>query len=326
MNSELTLTLPGLSRGARYLIGVSGGRDSTALLHALTADGFDSLIVCHLNHGLRGAAGAGDARFVAALAKRLGLEAVIEKTDVAQMAAKRGQSIETAARAARYEFFARVARVRRCHSLFLAHHADDQVETFLFNLFRGAGRAGLGGISPDCERLVFPTTGKTRHCAGVRLRLLRPMLGVWRREIDGYIAAHGLRYREDASNLSLEHTRNRIRHDLLPVVETVFGRDVCPAVWRAAEILRAEDEWLEGLALAEPARELAVPELRSQPLAQQRRRILDWLRRQGVPNAGFEEVEAVRSLIHGERAKVNLPGNWHARRREKRLFLERETR
>jgi tRNA(Ile)-lysidine synthase len=321
----LNLNLSGFSRSARYLIGVSGGRDSVALLHALRAAGVESLTVCHLNHGLRRAAAAGDARFVAALAKRLGLETEIEKADVAQRAATRGQSIETAARAARYEFFARVARKRRCHNLFLAHHADDQVETFLFNLFRGTGRAGLGAINPDCERLIPTATGTTapRSAAGVRLRLLRPMLGIWRREIDGYIAAHRLRYREDASNLSPDHTRNRIRHELLPIVETVFGRDVRPAVWRAAEILRAEEEWLAGLAGVEVSEELAVPELRSQPVAQQRRRILDWLRRQGVPDTSFEQVETVRSLLQGEHAKVNLPGNWHARRREKRLFLER---
>jgi len=187
------------------------------------------------------------------------------------------------------------------------------VETFVFNLFRGTGRAGLGGMRPDSERTI----------EGVRLRLLRPMLSIWREEIDRYVSQNRLKFREDASNVSLAHTRNRIRHELLPVLEKLFGRNVRPAVWRTAEILRAEDEWLSQLAAGEfeEIEELAVPELKAQPVAQQRRRILAWLRLHSVPNVGFEQVEAVRSLLEGPRAKVNLPGNWHARRREKKLFI-----
>lgn len=315
--SGLNLELDHLSRTARYLVGVSGGRDSIALLHGLLDAGFKRLIVCHLNHGLRGRAAAADARFVATLAVELGLELESEKIDVAALAKESGQSLETAARNARYACFAQVARKRRCRSLLLAHHADDQAETFLFNLFRGTGRAGLGGMSPDSERTF----------EGIRLRLLRPMLGIWRREIDAYIKDRKLRFREDASNQETEFTRNRIRHDLLPVLDRIFARDVRGAVWRTAVILRAEEEWLTTLAGEETGAELAVVELRGQPVAQQRRRILAWLRRNAVPDAGFEEVESVRSLLEsgGKRApaKVNLPGNWHARRREKRLFLER---
>lgn len=315
----LQLDLPPLSRTARYLVGVSGGRDSVALLHALVEAGFRRLIVCHLNHALRGRAAAADAKFVRALAARLGLEALVEKTDVARLAKETGQSIETAARQARYAFFARVARERRCRTLFLAHHAGDQVETFLFNLFRGTGRAGLGGMGRE----------SFREESGVRLRLLRPMLGIWRSEIDGYLHARRLRFREDASNSTPEFTRNRIRHDLLPVLEQVFGRDVRGAVWRAAEILREEEAWLSHLtevAGESPAEEMALPLLKKQPSALQRRRIMAWLRQNGVPNAGFREVETVRSMLEAATdapAKINLPGNWHARRRAKRLFLEK---
>jgi len=312
--SGLNLDLDNLSRTARYLVGVSGGRDSVVLLHALLEAGFRRLVVCHLNHGLRGRAAAADARFVGALAARLGLECESERVDVARLATEAGESIETTARNARYAFFACVARKRRCRALFLAHHAGDQVETFLFNLFRGAGRAGLGGMSPESERTVD----------GVRLRLLRPMLGVWREEIDVYIRERALTFREDKSNQEVEFTRNRIRHELFPVLERVFGRDVRRAVWRTAVILRAEEEWLAALAGEETGAELGL--LRKMPLAQQRRRILAWLRKNGVPGVGFDQVETVRSLLAtGSRipAKVNLPGNWHARRRAKRLFLER---
>ncbi len=318
--SVLPLDCEGLSPTARYLVGVSGGRDSVALLHALIKAGFRRLIVCHLNHGLRGRAAAADARFVAALAAKLGLELASEKADVAALAKQSGQSLETAAREARYAFFARVARQRRCRALFLAHHAGDQVETFLFNLFRGAGRAGLGGMRRESERTVD----------GVRLRILRPMLGVWREAIDAYVRGHGLRFREDASNRTAAFTRNRIRKTLFPVLEEVFGRDVRQALWRASAILQAEEEWLAALAQQAGAEamgpELAMPLLQSQAVALQRRRILAWLRGNAIPNAGFDQVEAVRSLLEpGPRrpAKVNLPGGWHARRRAKRLFLER---
>ena len=314
--AEMHLELGALSRTARYLVGVSGGRDSVALLHALLEAGFKRLVVCHLHHGLRGRAAAADARFVAALAKRLGLECESERVDVARLAKEAGQSIETTARNTRYAFFARVARKRRCRALFLAHHADDQVETLLLNLFRGTGRAGLGGMSPDSVRTVD----------GVRLRLLRPMLGVWREEIDAYIAAHALQFREDESNRALDFTRNRVRHALLPVLERVFGRDVRGAVWRTAVILRAEEEWLAALAHEELGEEMGVAPLRKMPLAQQRRRIQAWLKKSGVPEVGFEQVETVRSLLapgQSAPAKVNLPGNWHARRRAGKLFLER---
>lgn len=310
----LHLKLDGVSCSTRYLVGVSGGRDSVALLHALLEAGFKRLIVCHLNHGLRGRAATGDAHFVQALAGKLGLECEMEKVDVTWLAVESGQSLETAAREARYAFFARVAKRRRCRTLFLGHHAGDQVETFLWNLFRGSGRAGLGGMSMEFIRKVD----------GVQLRLLRPLLGVWRKEIDIYLKNRGLRFREDESNQDTEFTRNRIRHELIPVLEQVFGRNVSGAVWRAATILREEEDWLAEIIGTEKEAELAVPVLREQPVAQQRRRILAWLRRNGVPELGFDQVEAVRSLLTVEGpAKINLPGNQHARRKSKRLFLEK---
>src|SRR5688500_7389193 len=129
------------------LIGVSGGRDSVALLHALRARGFEKLVVCHLDHGLRPES-AEDARFVARLGEEHGCEAVIARQDVAARAKRRRQSLETAGREARYGLFAQVARNRDCPRLFLAHHADDQVETLLFNLFRGAAMSGLAAMRP----------------------------------------------------------------------------------------------------------------------------------------------------------------------------------
>jgi tRNA(Ile)-lysidine synthase len=147
----------------RYLIGVSGGRDSVALLHQLLRAGYRRLIVCHLDHQLRGRASKIDAAFVRQLAKRNKLHIEIESANVKALAARSKQSIETAGRTARYEFFARVARRRRCRTLFLAHHADDLVETFLLNLFRGAGPVGFGGMREIA----------TRKVSGVDLQIVR---------------------------------------------------------------------------------------------------------------------------------------------------------
>ena len=294
----------------RYLIGVSGGRDSVALLHLLAGLGYRKLIVCHLNHRLRGRSSDADARFVERLAAKFGFPCATGREEVAARAEKNRESIETAARNARHDFFKRVAREKKCASIFLAHHADDQVETFLFNLFRGAGSAGLGSMRVE-----------TRHGS---LRVIRPMLGVWRSEIDAYAAAHRLKFREDASNTDPAHQRNRMRHQIIPMLEKEFGREIRKSVWRSADILSAENEWLESLVEPTP-RELPVPELRKLPVAAQRRLILSWLKKLKVPNAGFREVERVRDLAAGDGspAKINLPGDLHARRRAKKIFIEK---
>lgn len=303
----------GFSPEERCLIGVSGGRDSVALLHQLHAAGFRELIVCHLDHALR-AASAADARFVEKLAAKLDYTFVLQREDVATLAKERKKSLETTAREARLSFFAHVAREHDCPRLFLAHHADDQVETLLFNLFRGTGAAGLSGMSPMSTRVID----------GVTLQISRPLLGTWREEIDAYVLRHKLAFVEDDSNSDRKFTRNRLRHEIIPVLEQAFGREIRRAIWRSAEILRAEDELFADL-LGDIPPELPVPALAAEPIAIQRRRLRAWLKLQGVADVGFEEVEAVRGLLKGRTAKANLPRGWHARRRAKRLFLEHPT-
>ena len=299
--------------GERCLIGVSGGRDSVALLHMLLGAGFKKLTVCHLDHGLRDE-GREDARFVEALAERHGLKLASARVNVAALAKRKKLSLETAAREARYAFFARVARTEKCPRLFLAHHADDQAETFLFNLFRGSAAAGLAAMRPLATRTV----------GSVTLQIARPLLGMWREKIDAYIAAHALAFSEDASNADPRHTRNRMRHEIIPAIERALGRDIRRAVWRAAEILRDENDFLASLPeLRDLPETLETSALRAQPVALQRRVIHAWLRTQRVAEIGFAEVEAIRSLLAGHRAKVNLPGGLHARRRAGRIFLAR---
>ena len=254
-----------------------------------------------------------DAAFVKRLAQRLGLPILSARADVRGLAREQKLSIETAARQARYSFFAQAARQTRCRTLVLAHHADDQVETFLFNLLRGGG-SGLGGMRPR----------SVREIDGVKLEILRPWLAVWRREIEAYVAREKIRYREDASNASIEHTRNRLRSRVIPMLAEQFGRDVRQSLWRAAEILGAQQDLLEQIPAPE-GEQLSVAALRPLPLALQRRAIHDWLRMHEVPQVSFRLVEDVRALLPpgAAAAKVNLPGDAFARRRAGILFVER---
>jgi tRNA(Ile)-lysidine synthase len=317
--------LRGFTPDGRYLIAVSGGRDSVALLHWLHQRGYRKLVVCHLNHQLRGRSSDADARFVEQLAAQCDVDLEMGSTNVRALAAKQKISIETAAREARYQFFAQVAKRGRCRTIFLGHHADDLVETFLINLFRGSGTTGLGAMREVSKRRV----------EGVDLTIVRPFLGVWRREIDRYVGKHRLKFREDASNKNLGPLRNRIRGRVIPYLEKALGRNIRQSIWRAAMIAAEEEHWIEdqlpnatdadlraGASSAEAA--LSVAELRDLPIALQRREILKWLRTRKITNVGFDMVENVRSLLdHNSRvAKVNLPQDRHVRRRAGKIFIE----
>ncbi len=300
----------------RYLIGVSGGRDSIALLNLLFELGYKKLVVCHLNHQLRGAASRADARFVEKVARKLGLDCEIGSADVSALIKRSKLSIETAARFARLAFFVEVARHRRCSRIFLAHHADDLVETALLNLFRGASPGGMAAM----RRISIHRIGKTQ------LTILRPLVGIWRSEIDAYVREHGLEFREDATNRILRASRNRIRHRILPDIEKQFGRDVRKTIWRAAQIWREEEALLDSLVPRETifSAKLAVAALRKLPVALQRRTLLRWLRAQKISNISFDVVENIRALVQpgAKIARVNLPRDRHARRREGKIFLE----
>src|SRR3954470_18202883 len=247
---------------ARYLVGVSGGRDSVALLQWLISLGYHRLIVCHVNHRLRGRSSDADARFVKRLVERYHHEVVgqalrlpcartgkrsarpttadriefdLGSANIRVLGKRHKTSIEAAAREARYAFFAEKARRRNCRTIFLAHHADDLVETFLINLFRGAGNAGLAAMREI----------STRRIDGVDLTILRPFLCVWRKEIDDYVTEQRLRFREDATNKNLTPLRNRIRHRVIPYLEKMLGRNIRHNIWRTAVIAADEEKWIE---------------------------------------------------------------------------------
>jgi len=301
-------------RRRRYLIGVSGGRDSVALLHWLVDLGYHKLIVCHLDHQLRGRSSRADARFVENLAGKYDVGLDLALANVRALAERKNMSIETAAREARYKVFAKIAKKRRCRTIFLAHHADDLVETFLINLFRGSGSAGLAGM-----REV-----STRRIEDVDLTIVRPLLSVWRDEIDSYVRERRLKFREDASNKNLALLRNRIRRRIIPYLEKSLGRSIRQNIWRTAVIAAEEENWIESQLPNAMGVDLSVKELRKLPLAFQRRQILKWLRAQNVFEIGFEVIERVRSLLDPATriAKVNLAQDRHLRRRAGKIFVE----
>src|SRR4029450_12753989 len=297
-----------------YLVGVSGGRDSVALLHYLIEAGYKNLIVCHLNHQLRGRSSTADARFVEKLAGKCDLNIEVAATNVRALAKKEKISMEAAAREARYKFFAETARHRKCKTIFLGHQADDLVETFLINLFRGAGTTGLSGMREIA----------TRRIDDVDLAIVRPLLGVWRKEIDIYVREHRIKFREDASNKNLSPLRNRVRHRIIPYLEKIFGRNIRPAIWRAAAIANEEEAWIDNQLPDSSDIELSVAKLRALPVALQRRAIFKWLRARNISEVGFDVIERIRSVLEpaARVAKVNLAQDRHVRRRAGRIFIE----
>jgi tRNA(Ile)-lysidine synthase len=297
-------------RQERHLVGVSGGVDSRVLLHLLPLLGFGNLVVCHLNHNLRGSESMEDSKFVRRLARRLGLPLHIETLD----GLLGSGSIETAARQARLLFYAGAAEKFSTSSLFLAHHADDQVETFLFNLFRGAGSLDNAAIKPQSEVAI-----------GSQILLIRrPMLHVWKDDICKFAEEFHLKYREDSTNVSRQMTRNRLRHDLIPVIEKLMDRPIKQTLLRTIELAAEESEFLRSLVPEmQNQPELDARELRKLPIAIQRRTIHGWLRYQKVKGCGFDDIEAVRSLVDRTQVtKINLPRGVFCRRRAGRLFLQ----
>ena len=280
----------------------------------LVERGHKKLIVCHLNHQLRGRSSDADARFVKKLAAKCDVDLEMGSTNVCALAAKQKMSIEAAAREARYKFFVQVARQRRTQTIFLAHHADDLIETFLINLFRGAGASGLSAIREISNRRI----------GDVDLTIVRPFLGRWRNEIDRYVRKHRLKFREDASNKNLAPLRNRIRRRIIPYLEKTLGRNIRQSIWRAATIAAEEENWIEDQLPDATDADLAVAKLRDLPVALQRREILKWLRTRKIANVGFDVVEDVRSLLGHDApvAKVNLPQDRHVRRRAGKIFIE----
>ncbi|MEW6303836.1 MAG: tRNA lysidine(34) synthetase TilS [Verrucomicrobiota bacterium] len=299
-----------LQRGQRLLVAVSGGLDSMALLHVLhgLAEEFCwRLVVVHFNHQLRGAESEADERFVRQAAGRLELKCIVGREDVRQMAAQSKLSIEMAARELRHRFFAKTARRLKVRTVALAHQADDQVELFFLRLLRGSGGGGLGGmnwasVSPEDTRVT----------------LIRPLLNQRRESIEAFARAGGIQWREDSSNTSLEHQRNRVRHKLLPLLRRHFGEAVGNSVRRSMELIAAENEFV-GEAARQWLRQQVCAFDRLH-VAVQRRAVHDQLIERGIV-ATYEAIELLRAAANSP--VVVEPGLAVVRSEEGLVRLER---
>ncbi len=214
--------------GDRIVVAVSGGADSLALLYLLNRFSKElgyELFVAHLNHLSRGEDSDGDADFVANVSVNLSLPCFIDKIDVAREVPRLKTSFQESARILRYQFLEKTLLSIKGNKIAVGHNAEDQAETVLMNLLRGTGLKGLAGI------------------AKVRGHLIRPLLGFTRAELELFLNEQNLTYRTDSSNNQIKYLRNRIRHDLIPMLKT-FNPDISASLVSMAEIVREEDGWI----------------------------------------------------------------------------------
>ncbi len=227
-------------RGERILVAVSGGVDSMVLLEVLRglAGAHDwDLFLAHYNHQLRGRASDADERFVKQAAARLGLPFQAGRGDVQAFAKEQGISLEMAARQLRHEFLAQTARRLKCSTVAVAHHADDQVESFFLRLLRGAGGEGLAGMKWSAA-----------SPSNKRVRLVRPLLAVGKAELLEFARGNKIRFREDATNASRDMLRNRLRHEVLPMLRAEFQPALNQTVLRLMDLVGADAEVGQALA------------------------------------------------------------------------------
>lgn len=311
--------------GKTIVVGVSGGADSVAMLVGLNRLSVRHDFHCHVvhvNHCLRAEAD-NDAKFVMQLASELGITCDVIVSDAGAAAAEQGVGLEEAGRTLRYAAFVKVAKANDSQLVAVAHHQDDQVETVLHHIIRGTGLTGLGGI-PSTRNLNDDIT------------LIRPMLEMSRADVLRFIKEQDLEFREDESNAENQFTRNRIRNDLLPLLERDYNPQVGNAIARLSSQARESSAWIE-----ESARELfervcsvvdskevrircdVIRDTAPVLLRAMLRRV--W-REQRWPERkmGFDEWNSLASLIESGEAGRDFPGGVNASRKRAVLTLRRK--
>jgi tRNA(Ile)-lysidine synthase len=318
-----------LQPGQRVAIACSGGADSVALLCVLAELREELgivLSVAHFHHQIRGAEADADQQFVERLAAELQLELYSGSGNAPQHASQRKSSLETAARELRHQWFAELTQKGQTDKIATAHTLDDQAETVLMRILRGTGARGLAGIAPS---------HKAKH-------LVRPLLTTSRGEVEAYLKTKGQPWREDSSNLDLGHTRNRVRHTLLPLLERDFNPAIRQTLADLADVAQAEnDYWNNELSAllprliheGRPSRSgrsssseaqgvlaLDLSALRSLPLAIQRQVIQRTVQRLGI-SLEFKHIQQLTALAEHEKpgAKLALPDGLVANRTAREL-------
>lgn len=313
-----------LPPGQPVVVAVSGGPDSVALLRGLAAVAGKetSLAVAHLNHQIRAQDADRDERFVADLARDLGLRLNAGRIDVEAEANRRAQSLETTARDLRYQFLRETAEALQARFVALGHTADDQAETILHRVVRGTGLRGLAGMP-------------ARRKLGRNCELIRPLLNLARRDVLDYLSRIGQPYCHDATNDSSSHTRNRLRNELLPRLEREYNPRTREALLRLGQLadeaqqvidasvrerLERADliQWESGCSLlAEPLVGAETHVLRTVFVRLWQK--MGW----GLRELGFEALDRVASVLQNGITATTLPGNIDVRRRGRRIELTR---
>jgi tRNA(Ile)-lysidine synthase len=324
---------------SHVLLAISGGADSVAMLRAAVAvkkraGGAGRLLAAHLNHGLRGDESDSDAEWVRQLCGRLHVPLECEKRNVAQTAQQQGDGWEAAARTVRYEFLQTTAERLGARYVAVAHTADDQIETVLHRILRGTGIRGLGGM--PFARSLAPSVA-----------LVRPLLKIRRQQVLSYLGDVGQDFRDDASNIDLRFTRNRLRHELLPLLRAGYNSDIDETLLRLAaqaeeahRLVSAFAEELVGervkLELTSPGDaddRLRASELRidcrglsEQPAVVVRELLRHAWDTAGWPqqNMGFDEWQLLASMAAGNEdpRPITLPGSFRASRHGDMLAIE----
>jgi len=310
-------------RSRTIVVGLSGGADSVALVDALASlrrrRGF-RVLAAHLDHGLR-AGSADDAAFCAELCRALDVPLRVGRADVRARAARERGGLEQAARRERYAFLRRVREEEAAFAIAVAHTRDDQAETLLLRLLRGAGATGLAGMRPRSGDVV------------------RPLLAVSRGEVLAHLRERGLAWREDPSNADLAHRRNRVRHELIPYLEERFNPGIRASLARTASVLADEAAHVRGEAealVAAISREesgallLRRSALAEAPTAVARAAIRQALvRAGGLARVGAVHVEGILRLARAKAPsgrRLPLPGGREARFTRDDIRLEKRTR
>ena len=312
----------GLNKDLPIIAGVSGGPDSLCLMGALRKAGY-RIVVAHFNHKLRPDSDA-DANIVEQTAARLNLPSVIESGEVRAFADAEKISIEEAARNMRYRFLMGQARRFQAQAVAVGHTADDQVETVLMHFIRGAGLAGLKGMNYRTIIKLFDAD----------IPIVRPLLDIWREETIVYCAANGFRPRHDPSNASLDFFRNRLRHLLIPTLESYNPR-FREVVWRTSRSLAGDHEIVTGV-LDEAWKSCVVHDqgdfvafdhtaLTKSPVGLQRylvRRAIERIHPDDF-DIGFATLERAANFIadEGQRSRMNLPKGLHLLREGTLIYL-----
>lgn len=305
-------TLEVLHSGVRLLVGVSGGRDSIALITLLSNLENCHPIVCHVNHSLRTEADAEEI-FVKNYAQNLSLPFVSKKIDVTTYAKEHKLATEEAARILRQNLFFSWASEFGTNIVALAHHRNDQAETALLHLCRGS--SGIRAMNP----ISLWANG---------LIVIRPLLDQSRSDITAWLSNQHIPWVDDASNESSDYTRNALRHQILPQLDSIFARDVSITLTRSAHLAQvsrtALTQALEHLNLLDPQGRLYLPIVMTFPTELRQAAVHWFLKNQHIPELSEEVVHRVLGILPPTSpSRVSLPGNYLAIRKEKRLFVKK---